>query len=90
MNKIELFLGVLIGFISTVIGTFIFIQFFTEFDFSNGIQAMRAQGYLGKIITLGSILNLAVFTIFIKLNKDLMARGIIMAVIMMTIFTLFI
>jgi hypothetical protein len=89
MNKIDLLFGFLIGFITTIIGCFVFIQLFTEWNFTTGIQIMRAEGYLGKIITLGSILNLIAFTILLKLNKDLMAKGIILAVILMTILTLF-
>ncbi|WP_366185162.1 hypothetical protein [Flavobacterium ovatum] len=89
MNKIDLLYGFLIGFITTAIGCFVFIQLFTEWNFAVGIQIMRSQGYLGKIITLGSILNLIAFTILLKFNRDLIAKGVILAVILMTILTLF-
>ena len=51
---------------------------------------MRFEGKLGKIITLGSILDLVAFGILLKLNKELMARGVVLAVIIMTLVSLFI
>ncbi|GIZ09099.1 hypothetical protein FUMI01_18260 [Flavobacterium sp. UMI-01] len=89
MNKIELLLGMLIGFSTTIVGMFLFFYFFTDYDFVTGIHIMRAQGYWGKIITLGSILNLIMFTILLKLDKDTLAKGIIFALILMTIYTIF-
>jgi hypothetical protein len=49
---------------------------------------MKSQGLLGKIITLGAILDLIAFAILLKLNKDSMARGVILAVLVLTIITL--
>lgn len=90
MNKLDLLKGVLIGILASVLGTFIFIQLFTGFDFITGIQSMKTEGKLGKLITLGSILDLITFAVLLKLNKDLMARGVVLAVILITILTLFI
>lgn len=49
---------------------------------------MKEYGYLGKIITLGTLLDLAVFAILLKRNKEFMARGVILAVIVLAISTL--
>lgn len=90
MNKIDLLTGFVIGILVSILGSYLFITLFTEFDFINGIKIMRFEGKLGKIITLGSILDLAAFGILLKLNKELMARGVILAVIIMTLVSLFI
>jgi hypothetical protein len=89
MNKIDLVTGFIIGILASVLGSFIFITFFTNFDFLSGIQTMKSQGKLGKLITLGSILDLVVFTVLLKLNKENMARGVVLAVIIIAIITLF-
>lgn len=89
MNKRDLFVGFLIGIASTILGSYIFITFFTDFNFIAGIQIMKSQGNLGKIITLGSILTLAAFGILLKMNKETMARGVVLAVIIMAITTMF-
>jgi hypothetical protein len=51
---------------------------------------MKFEGKLGKLITLGSILDLVAFAILLKLNKELMARGVILAVIILTLVSLFV
>ncbi len=50
-------------------------------------ELLQAEGKLGKIITLGTVLDLAVFWIALKLNKEFIARGVILAVIILTIIT---
>jgi hypothetical protein len=90
MNKTDLFIGFLIGFATTLLGSYIFITFFTEFNFIAGIQIMQSQGNLGKIVTLGSILTLVAFGVLLKMNKETMARGVVLAVIIMAILTMFI
>jgi hypothetical protein len=90
MNKIELIIGFLVGILGSLVGSYLFIILFTDFEFIIGVQTLRFQGSLGKLITLGSILDLIIFAILLKLNKELMARGIILAVILIAIFTLII
>lgn len=88
MKKIDLFIGFVIGIITAILGSFIFIKMFTSHDFMEGLKIMKSQGYLGKIITLGAILNIIAFFILLKLNKDLMANGVVLATIILTIITL--
>lgn len=90
MNKKELLLGFLIGIATTLLGSYLFITFFSEFKFIAGIQIMKSQDNLGKLITLGSILTLIAFGILLKMNKEIMARGVVLAVIALAILTLFI
>lgn len=90
MNKKDLLLGFIIGIATTLLGSYLFITFFTDFKFIAGIQILKSQGNLGKIITLGSILTLITFGILLRMNKEMMARGVILAVITLAIFTLFI
>lgn len=90
MNKKNLLLGFLIGIAATLLGSYLFISFFSEFKFIAGIQIMKSQGNLGKLITLGSTLTLIAFGILLKMNKEIMARGVVLAVIALAILTLFI
>jgi hypothetical protein len=90
MNKTDILIGFLIGILASLLGSYLFIKLFTGFDFTTGVQTMGTQGSLGKLITLGSILDLILFAVLLKLNKEMMARGIILAVILIAIFTLFV
>jgi hypothetical protein len=89
MHKKDMIIGFVIGILASVLGCFIFIAFFTGYDFGAGIQALKSEGKLGKLITLGSILDLVVFAVLLKMNKEFMARGVVLAVIVIAILTLF-
>ncbi|MDR6966388.1 putative membrane protein [Flavobacterium arsenatis] len=88
MRKIDLFYGVIIGLITSFVGVFLFVSLFTDYDFQTAIQATKAEGKLGKLITVGAILNLVVFFLLLKMNKELMARGVVLAMILLTIVTI--
>lgn len=88
MNKIGILTGFIIGILTSLLGTYIFILFFTDYDYITGIESMKSQGQLGKIIAIGSVLDLVVFAILLNLNKEFMARGIVLSIIIMTIITL--
>jgi len=89
MNKLALFLGFIIGILASAFGSYIYIKVFLNLDFLGGFKILKTQGQLGKVITLGSILDLVAFAILLKMNKEIMARGVVLAVIIITIFTFF-
>jgi hypothetical protein len=90
MKKIELFYGLIIGLIASLISIYLFIFIFTPYSFLGGLQLLKFEGKLGKIITLGTILNIGMFFGLLKYKKETMAKGIILAIILLTIITLFI
>ena len=90
MKKIDLIYGIIIGIITSIIGSYIFIVTFTPYSFIGGLQIMKFEGKLGKIITLGAILNLVLFFGLLKYDKELMARGVILAMFILTFITLFV
>ncbi len=90
MKKIELFYGLLIGLTTSLIGSYLFIFMFTPYSFLGGLELLKFEGKLGKIISLGTILNIGMFFGLLKYKKETMAKGIILAIILLTIVTLFI
>ena len=88
MDKKDILIGFAIGIVACVLGIFLFITFFTDFDFLIGIQNLKSEGKLGKLITLGAILDLVAFGILLKMNKEFIARGVVLAVICIAIFTI--
>jgi hypothetical protein len=44
---------------------------------------------MGKVMTLGAIVNIAVFFLLLHYKKELMARGIVLATIVLALLTLF-
>ena len=88
MKKTDLLIGVFI--IASIIGSYVFIELLTEYNFIEGVKILRFQGKLGKIISLGSVLNIIVFFLLLKFNKELIARGVILGTILLAIITLLI
>lgn len=90
MQKKDLLLGVFIGLAVSFIGSFLFITLFTSMSFIEGFTNLKEQGSLGKLITLGALLNVAVVFFLFKKNKDVMAKGVILSIFILTIYTVFI
>ena len=90
MKKTDLFIGFIIGIIGAFIGVFLFITLFTDFEFVDGVIALKSQNSLGKLIALGAVINVIVFFALLQINKALMARGVVFATIILTIVTLFV
>ena len=90
MDKKLIVLGILIGFICTLIGASVYLAIFTKFSLFANFDVLIAEHILGKVVALGSVLNLLVFLIFIKLNKELIARGIVLATLLIAIATIFV
>lgn len=88
MNKLHLLYGFLIGIISASIGTYLYVEIFTPYNFIDGFKFLKRQGYSGMLITLGTVPNLAIFFILLRLKKELMARGIILSVIVLTLISI--
>ncbi len=90
MKKRDLLIGALLAILTCGIGSFIFILLVAKMNFVEGLMFYKAHGLLGKIITLGAILNLILFFVLLKKNKELMARGVVLGLIILTIITLLI
>ena len=89
MEKKDLLIGLLIGIITIIIGTLLFLFSFTEFSSFNDLKVIKEQGILGKVMTLGAILNIFVFFFLLQKRKEMMARGIVMATIILALITIF-
>lgn len=90
MEKKDVFIGILIGLIAALVGTFLFIMIFTNHEFIEGIRILKSQNSLGKLIALGAVLNIIAFFVLLKLKKELMARGVVLATVLVTLITLFV
>jgi hypothetical protein len=89
-NNLDILYGIGIGIVTTFIGCFLFIELFTAYPFLNGFTILKSEGKIGKIITLGAVLSLITFLGLLKLNKEQMAKGVVISMILLAIFTLFI
>lgn len=89
MKKSDLFIGFFIGIIGALVGAYLFLLLFTNLHTIHDLLSIKQEGYLGKVITLGAVLNIFLFFILLQRKKEFMARGIVMATIVLAIITLF-
>jgi len=88
MIKKDIIIGFMVGFIANAIGVFITATLLGGGDsFSTVIEAAIAEGFIGKLVSLGAVLNLIAFFIFIKKKQDFRARGVLLATILIAILT---
>lgn len=88
MIKKEIFIGFIVGIIANTLG---FVVALFIFGNSENIELTFrqsfGQGIFSKLVSMGALLNLVAFFMFIKIRRDYRARGVILATIVITITT---
>jgi riboflavin transporter FmnP len=88
MVKKEVLIGLVIGLIANALGLFLSALILGQGEgFIMVLKAASAEGFLGKLISIGAVLNLIAFFIFIKKKQDYRARGVLLATIFVAVFT---
>lgn len=88
MYKREIIIGILVGFLANATGLFFAATILSKGeDFTKVIEAAANEGFLGKLISIGAILNLIAFFIFIKKKQDYRARGVLLITVFIAVFT---
>ncbi|OEK07382.1 hypothetical protein A8C32_18265 [Flavivirga aquatica] len=88
MIKKDIFIGMFVGLIANIIGLFFATSLLGQGDdFTTVIKAASNEGFLGKLISLGAVLNLVAFFIFIKKRQDYRARGVLLITVFIAVFT---
>ncbi len=94
LNKKEVFFGLLSGFLANFLGMIItIIVLFQETNSSNIFKIINdsfLDNSISKLISLGAILNLIVFFIFLKYDYEERAKGVLLATFVIAILTIYI
>ena len=86
--KKDIIIGIFVGLIANDIGLYFTATFLGKGDdFTPVIKAAADEGFLGKLISLGAILNLIAFFVFIKKKQDYRARGVLLITVFIAVFT---
>jgi len=75
--KKEILIGFLVALIATTFGSFIFIEYFSRYDFYTSLDLIKEGDLEGKVLILGAIANFFVFFIFLKKKQIYRARGVL-------------
>lgn len=88
-RKKEIIIGFLVGIIANTIGTLLYIIVFSDLGISETYNAAVEQGHVGSLLALGAILNLVAFFGFLRLKRDLRARGVMIATLLTALIILY-
>ena len=79
MNK-QLIKGTIVGIIAPIAAFVVYVAFFTENADPLGVyHKIVAMGKLSHVMSLSVLINLLIFFMNIKTNRDQQARGILLA-----------
>ncbi len=87
--KKELLIGFVVALIATSFGCFIFIEFFSSFDFYKSLELIKEGNLEGRVLVLGAIANFFVFFVFLKKKQIYRARGVLMETFLVALIVLF-
>ena len=87
MIKKEIFIGFFVGLVANGIGLILVALFFGSGGIGMTLKHSLNEGFLGKLVTIGAILNLVMFFVFLKKKQDYRARGVLLATVLVAIST---
>jgi len=87
--KKELLIGFVVALIATSFGCFIFIEFFSSYDFYKSLELIKEGNLEGRVLVLGAIANFFVFFVFLKKKQVYRARGVLMETFLIALIVLF-
>ena len=86
--KKDILIGILISLFATAAGIFLYIEYFSKYNFNETFRMIQEAGLYGKILALAAIPNLFVFFIFIRKKQDNRAKGVLFTTILIALTTL--
>ena len=87
MIKKEVLIGLIVGLIANGIGLIIVALLLGDGGIATTLRHSLNEGFLGKLVTIGAILNLVMFFVFIKKKQDYRARGVLLATVLVAVST---
>lgn len=88
-DKIQFLIGFVLGLIACGVGALSFLYFFSDVDLAQAIPFLKSQKSIGKVLAIGCVLNLLLFFGLLKFKKEFIAKGVILSVIVLAIFSIF-
>ena len=93
MNKKEILVGIFSSFLANIAGAIIsVIILFQEIKISNILKILSdsiSDNFITKLISLGALMNLIVFFVFLRYDYEEKARGVLIATFIIAILTIY-
>jgi hypothetical protein len=87
--KKEMLIGFVVALIATSFGCYIFIEYFSNYDFYKSLELIKEGNLEGRVLILGAIANFFVFFVFLKKKQIYRARGVLFETFLIALIILF-
>lgn len=84
-TKKDVIIGFVLGILSTCIGILLYIILFSKFGVEETIKQALQFKFVGKLVSLGALLNLGLFFLLLNRKQDDKAKGVLIATIIIGI-----
>ncbi|WP_299338657.1 hypothetical protein [uncultured Psychroserpens sp.] len=89
MKNKDLIIGLVVGILASALGLFIVLLIFGKGNsIADSLEVSINSGVFTKLMSMGAILNLGAFFLFIKRNEDRKAKGVLIATIIVAVLTI--
>ncbi|MGC1473567.1 MAG: hypothetical protein WA775_13320 [Psychroserpens sp.] len=89
MKNKDIIIGIVVGVLASAIGLIITLLIFgKESSIVDSLDTAIRGGVLTKLVSMGAILNLGAFFLFLNQQKDSRAKGVLIATIFVALLTL--
>lgn len=88
-NSTDILIGFFSGIVGTIVGMLLWWVIFSKNSLRVSIEVAIENDVLGTIISLGSLLDLAIFFGFLKFSYDYRARGVLIWSFIVVLITFF-
>ena len=85
--KKDILIGMLVAFFATFGGIYLYLEYFSRYEFNETLQFIKKGNLFGKVLSLAAVSNLFVFFVFIKKQQDNRAKGVLLATILIALTT---
>jgi hypothetical protein len=85
--KKDILIGMLVAFFATFGGIYLYLEYFSRYEFNETLQFIKKGNLFGKVLSLAAVSNLFVFFVFIKKHQDNRAKGVLLATILIALTT---
>jgi len=81
----QISIGFIISILTTLAGSYLYLEYGMVYEFDRNWELMLQEHTQGITLTYGSLPNLLLFFVFLKRKEEYKARGLVMAIISVTI-----
>lgn len=88
INKKELFIGAISGLVAPPVAFVLWVYMFTNYSLIEAMDLIQMGGLYSEVLSLSAIANMFIMYFFLNRNRNVAARGVLMATLFLAVLVL--